>query len=519
MKRVFLKDKKRQWAQTSLLIAVVNQCFCPLAESAMPEKTSSPSSSHPLEMKRTAKEMQGRQSLRKVLTQALTNNPNLQADKAAKFEARYRLEQAKAGYLPTLDASGSWGYGYLRDKLRNTKLNAGVSGTVIANPFRGGHKGTGDIGLTARQMLFDGMDTPFKVEKAEAEKEQSAKKIHETLELVAFQVVREYFTVLRFQKLIRLAEKNVANHRRVLEKVNSLQQGGKGTLSDVKHVQARLEDAQSALQDIKGDLESSQARFIELVGQEPNHLISELIDLSLLPATLEAALKIADKTNRSLDLARSTVDVAKKDLNSTDTPFYPSLGLEGNAQKTFNALGESGNQTTLSAKAVVRYNLFNGGRDIARQKEYRARLTKAKCNYQAESRRTEREVRISKAEFESAKKQYDILGAAGLSKRQVMEAYHQQFDLGNRSYLEILEADHEWFLAEGGRITALAAINTSAARYLATLGTLAESFGWNKRTLKMKTTSPSSLESPQMSQLISDKTGVVSNARVVQPVG
>jgi adhesin transport system outer membrane protein len=379
-------------------------------------------------------------SVREAIMSALVNNPNIKADRAAKQEAAYRIDQAKAGYYPTLDARAAGGYSYLRDKLSANKLNSAAHGTVVSDRY--------DMSLSVRQMVFDGLDTPNKVEKASKEELQSTKKIGETQELVAFNAAREYITLRRFQRLARLAQENIKKHEQILAKVRGLVSAGRTTIADVHHVQSRLEDAQAAYRDIQGDLESSEARYTEIVGHIPGKLKNARVPGHLLPTSLEAALDLAKRYSRSLEVANATVDVAKADLEVTNSPFYPSLSLEGDAQRNFNAPGTTGNQTNISALAVVRYNLFNGGRDIAKKREYIERVTEAKYKREAELKRTEREVKVSWAEMTSAHRQADALRNAVQTKTRVLDAYLGQFDLGGLSFLQILDAAHEVFLAK-----------------------------------------------------------------------
>lgn len=429
-------------------------------------------------------------SIREAIMNALINSPNIKADYAAKQEAAQRIEQAKAGYYPTLDARAAGGYGYLRDKLSGNKLNSAAHGTVVSDRY--------DMSLSVRQMVFDGLDTPHKVEKASREETQSGKKINETKELVAFNAAREYITLRRFQRLVRLAEENIRQHENILAKVRSQVNAGRSTIADVQHVQSRLEDARAAYRDIQGDQESSAARYIEVIGHEPGRLKNARVPGNLLPTTQEAALEFARQSSRSLEVANATVEVAKADLEVTNTPFYPSLSLEGDAQRNFNAPGTNGNQTTLSALAVVRYNLFNGGRDIAKKREYIERVTEAKFKREAELRRTEREVRISWAEMSSAHRQADALREAVKSKTQMLHTYLSQYDLGNLSFLQILDAAHEVFLAKGSLITADAAEDTSALRLLATMGSLVKSYGGSALPNNPNEIKPVAYTMPQM---------------------
>lgn len=406
--------------------------------------------------------------LKKVIEEALAYSPNIVADIAAKHEAAYRIEQANSRYFPTVDVKGATGYTSLKDRLRQTVLNGGAQGTV-----EGKHS---EMALTFRQPLFEGFDTIHRVEKASREKNQAEHKIRETKEVVAYSVFREYVTVRRFQRLVRLAEENIKNHQQILEKVRSLVQAGKTTIADLQHVSSRLADAKSALEDIRGDLDSSCARFTELLGYDPHDLKNAQIPPHFLPSSLEKALSIARRSSPSLALGQAIVKVAESDLNVVESAFYPSFALESDVQRSFNPLGEKGTQNTVSALAVVRYNLFNGGNDVAKTREYAQRVTEAKYKAVSSLRQIIREVTISWTQMLNAHKQSEALRESSQAKDAIRQTYLDQFTLGKRSFLEILDVTHEAFLAKGSLITADATEDVAGARLLASMGVLVDTY-------------------------------------------
>ncbi|MGI4851394.1 MAG: TolC family protein [Janthinobacterium lividum] len=249
---------------------------------------------------------------------------------------------------------------------------------------------------------------------------------------------------------------------------------GKNTINDSQHVEARLADAQAAVQDIKGDYASSVARFVELTGHEPGRLNNARVPDQYLPKSLQAALEQGRKRNRSLGIANATVEVAKADLATTDTPFYPSLNIEANAGRNFDVAGETGHQTTMTALLVARYNLFNGFQNIERTREYIDRVTTAKHRREAEIRRVEREIRTAWEEMRTAQQQSLALQQAVVNKGELLKSNLGQFDSGTTSFPEILNSAHESFLAQGSKITADASYDIASLKLLTSMGKLVE---------------------------------------------
>jgi hypothetical protein len=119
---------------------------------------------------------------------------------------------------------------------------------------------------------------------------------------------------------------------------------------------------------------------------------------------------------------------------------------------------------------------LNGGRDLGRRREVRAKVTSATFRYEKEMRRAEKESRVSYGEFLSARAQSVALRGAVKSKQTVRDIYMKQFEGGTKSFLDILDAIHEYFLAKGSLITADATGDLAAARLLASMGILLDDF-------------------------------------------
>lgn len=408
-------------------------------------------------------------TIKEAIDAAVSFHPEIKANNADVRASEYRIDQARSGYFPTVDLRMGGGYEYDRQKFTSNSLNAGtVHGSVVHGRY--------DPSITVRQALFDGFDTRNKVDKATKEKEQAFRKSLEVQELRAFDAADNYIGVRRFQRLLKLAEENVTNHRQVLKKVTALVSGGKLTISDQKHVESRLNDAEAAVQDIQGDLDTAVAHYIDVIGQEPQRLDNPRLDAASLPHALDDAMANAVKSNRSLAVASATVDVAKADVATSESAFLPTLFFEGQGNRNFNISGKDGQETLITALAVARFNVFNGGKDMALKRSLTEKVTSARYRREQEQNKTKRDIRISWAEMSSARGQSEALKKAVESKKQVLNAYLAQFDLGTVSFLTILDATHEWFLAKGSEITANSTYDLAAVRLLSASGDLLKTY-------------------------------------------
>lgn len=404
-----------------------------------------------------------------AIAEALWTNPEIFADKSAWLSEQHGIRRAQAGYFPVVDVRGNFGHETTHEHFNRSDCSGNPrkchEDKIINTPS-----------INARQPVFDGFRASTDVTRAERETDQAIRKIAETQELVSFRTVNAFIDVRRFQRLLRLAVANAKAHRQILAKVNALIRGGKATIADRATVRSRLADADSAVVDIEGDLGSSVARFIDVVGQAPDRLKRSTIADNILPAAVAEALGIAGEKNRSLLLAKSTVEVTRAEFDTTEVPFWPTLDIEIDARRDENTEGREGYESSATAMFVLRYNIFNGGADLARRKEVTEQVAETRHREAVALRTAHREVRVSWAEMKSAMRQAEALRVSVTQKEKVIRAYEKQFDLGTRSLLDLLDAWNEFFLAKGSLITVDATTDLTGYRLLASMGTLLTSF-------------------------------------------
>lgn len=403
------------------------------------------------------------------MSEALSTNPEILIQRAEQDASIHKVTQAVGAYLPSLDLKAGVGKEYVRQAYRENSLaSIDTRGTETRNRY--------DPSITFNQKIFDGLETAYDIKKSRKELYQSTKNLEEAQVLIGFNVVDRYIAVRRFERLVKLAKENVKTHENILRKIKTLVKGGKATSGDEKSVLSRLYDAEAAVGDIQGDLDTAYANFKEVVGAEAKNLKTPVFNESSVPKTVQIAVEESYKFNRAVAVAKATEDVAKADFDKSVSSFLPSVDFQMQARRDFDVGGKSGISTNITGQFIGTFNVFNGGRDVGKRRELRAKMASAKYSKRKELSRAEKEVRVSYAELISARVQSKALRGAVKSKKAVLDIYMKQFDAGTRSFIDILDASHEFFLAKGSLITSDATEDLSGARLLASIGTLLEQF-------------------------------------------
>ena len=95
----------------------------------------------------------------------------------------------------------------------------------------------------------------------------------------------------------------------------------------------------------------------------------------------------------------------------------------------------------------MRYNLFRGGGDIAREREAFARIGESRHGLRKVQNEAEEQARLSFSALTTSRSRVEALIAQKRANAATRNAYAEQFDLGRRSLLDLLDAENEYYLA------------------------------------------------------------------------
>lgn len=392
---------------------------------------------------------------------ALETNPEIGVVKHDRRAVDQELRQARARLLPSIDVRGAFGPEWSHNA--NTRSRDGDDSTTLLRS---------EAELSISQLLFDGFETPGEIARQRARVDSAARRVAEASEFVALDAVEAHLEVMRAQRIVELNEDNVRAHENLLGKVRRLEREGRGDIADVRQAEARLAEARNSLAIAQGRLADARATYIRVVGERPSDLRARGVPESDLPADADAAATAASTGNPSVLIAAADVDVAAAELTKARAGFYPRIDLELGATAGNNIDGSTADTADASALVVLRYNLFRGGADIAREREAFHRINEARASLARARRQAEEEARLSFNALETARARVEALRAKAEAQRRTRDAYAAQFDIGQRSLLDLLDAENELFLARVALTTAEFVEMFAGYRVLAVTGQL-----------------------------------------------
>ena len=222
-------------------------------------------------------------------------------------------------------------------------------------------------------MLFDGFASIHDIWRQSARVNAAAFRVRERTELIALDAAEAYVDVVRYLRLISLAEQNVATHEKIFSNVNSRFSGGRAGEGDLEQARERVENARATLAEFRRSLDEGRAKYRKVVGLEPFNLRfpGRLADCR---ATKDEALAVAIRFNPTIQAAQA--DAMRPSMPSgspTARSCPPALeGRATHADNTYPYLGAT--HDDYSGKVVMSWDIFRGGQDVWRRSEMAERL-------------------------------------------------------------------------------------------------------------------------------------------------
>ena len=404
------------------------------------------------------------QTLKEVAQQAVLSNPDVQARWHA-FQAANNERAAGAGaYLPRVD------------------LTAGTGRDDLDNPLNTGRLTRNASSLTLTQMLFDGFLTKNDVARLDHARLARLYELRDTTESVVLDVVRSYADVLRYRRLVQLAEDNYVRHQAVFIQIQKKTQAGVSRRVDLEQIAGRLALAESNLLQETANLHDVSARFQRLVGSVPATTLEPIKPLTVgLPASTGAALGTALKTHPALQAAVENVRANDKAAAARRATYAPRVDLVLRNDRGNNLNGLSGRTNNGAVELQMSWNLFNGFSDRSRVRQQADLVNVARDQRDKACRDVRQTLLIAYNDTVKLTEQLSYLDQHQLSIEKARDAYRNQFDIGQRSLLDLLDSENELFQSKRSYANAQYDQAYAYARTHAGMGLLHQALGLSRQ--------------------------------------
>jgi outer membrane protein len=401
------------------------------------------------------------ETLRDALTQAYNTNPTLTGARAGQRATDEGVPIAKAQGRP--DASGTAGY---------TEFLPRSDGTNFS-PDR---LLSGGINLSV--PIYTGGAVRNGVLAAENRVQAGQAGLRATESAIFSAVVGAYMDVIRDESIVELNRAQVGVLQVNLEATKDRFEIGDLTRTDVAQSEARLQLAIGNMEGARSNLIRSKEIYIQLVGNEPGDLEAPP-PLPNLPATPDDAVKVALDANPDLIAAREVREAALYDRRGANASRLPQVagftsgsysnnlgsidsGTSGRAFDTSNSSAQIGVRATVP--------LYSGGQPAAQIRQAQARLGQAQEQEIAAEREAIAQTRASYASWRASLQVIAASERAVSANELSLEGTRAENSVGNRTILDILNAEQELLQSKVQLVTARRNAYVAGFSLLAAMG-------------------------------------------------
>jgi adhesin transport system outer membrane protein len=402
-------------------------------------------------------------TLSEAVDRTIKTSPDVLIDAARRQAVDEEVKQAKGGYLPRVDLNAGYGIEWSD----NTSTAPGTR-----------DMSRHEAGLTLSQMIYDGFGVKSEVDRQTARSQSAAYKVAGISEDIARLAVEKYLEVLRRQELRDLTQKNLDVHKTTYEQIKMRADSGVGRKADMEQAMARLALAQANMASADANLREANIQFLKVVGAPAANLSKpDELSCELLPVSLDDAVSVAVANNPTLRSANEDIEAARAQTRAAQSQLKPRFDLEMGTNWNNDIDGVNYKDNDAYAMFRARYNLYRGGIDEARVAQRRVQEMEAAEVRNRTRRELEESTRLSWNALQTARERLPSQKEHAEAAAQTRDAYQKQFNIGQRTLLDLLDSENELYTARSEYVSGLYLETFARYRLLADVGTLVSTLG------------------------------------------
>lgn len=403
--------------------------------------------------------------LRDAVQAALQTNPEIRQAIHNKEATQKERRQAEGLWYPRVSVEASAG---VRDLDSPTRRAIEEDNNTLY-PL--------EASVTADQLLLDMGGRNAEIRRQASRTDAAAARIEERSEYVALNVARAYIDFVLQQRLVAISEDNAAFHERLAGDLREGVSKGSISIADQQQAEERLQSARARVTEAREDLETAGIQFRTLAGM-PIDSVTTPPDLSqCMPGTLEEAVALARQQNPRVQESIADLSTARELITAARSEMGPRFNLEGTARVGDDVDGVNGRTTDLLGRVVMRWLIFNGGTNVANVREQQARADEAHARLFEMTRRAEEDARSAWNRLTNQARLATELETQSRVADDLLLSYREQFNVGRRSLLDVLDAQNTRQNVQAQAETARMAKLYAQYRVLAATNRLIECLG------------------------------------------
>ncbi|TNE84077.1 MAG: type I secretion protein TolC [Gammaproteobacteria bacterium] len=398
-------------------------------------------------------------TLSEIYEQAVQNDPQLRAARAAFLAGQESKNIGRAALLPQITATGEY----------QELETEGASTTTLNSTFKPGRRGHTDTDtkgyyLTLSQPIFD-LPAWFSFQQGKALSEQARLQFAADQQSLILRTADAYFEVLRARENLETAQAQEKAIQRQLEQTKERFEVGLLPITDVHEAQAAYDNARVNTLETRGALDIAFEGLTVLTGEAHQQLAGLVADFPVVqpePLNREDWVQFALQNNFSLQAAKYQRDAADENAKSKKYEHAPTLtgnlsyydeqsdsefrGLDTQTNSFFVSPSES-DQEGHSIGLQLSVPIFTGGLVSAERRKAFQEYVQADETFVGVQRNTVQEARSQHLSVVTNTARVKARSLAITSAESALEATQAGYEAGTRNIVDVLVAQQNLYQA------------------------------------------------------------------------
>lgn len=372
-------------------------------------------------------------SLVDVILETVSNSNNIKAAREKVRQAKINLDDAYAGYKPTLDVEYSYG------KNQVTPGDAGrETGT---NEYE-----DENLKVLLKQNLYAGGETKYKIKALEKNLEVSKNRYEVAISQEIQNAIKAYFGVVFSSESSAITKTNMEMLRKILEIVTVKYELGAASIGDVSSIKASVANAESKLSQTNSKFLEALKYYEYIVGDDFKYTLPYEYEYDVKIDSLEELLEKADNGNLNIVSYLTTIKSEEYKLKGNQSAFKPKVDLSVSYMRTFDKdiapedfYIQDSSQIFLSAK----YNLYNGDKDSNAIVSTYSTIRELRYKVEEERRKTKWIISNVFQSLNTLEGSIDSIKQEVESSKVMVESYWEAFKNGEQDLQTLLTAQRQ----------------------------------------------------------------------------
>jgi outer membrane protein, adhesin transport system len=388
-----------------------------------------------------------RLSFNEAIMRAVQRNPDISQTIASLASQNANIDVAKAAYFPQ------------------------ISGGLGTGDLTSGERGRQVVSLNVTQMLYDFGKVKSSVDVQQAQLFAEQANVLVSIDDVAYQAASAIVQIKRYQEVTKIAEQQVAGITRINEIANLRAKAGISSQADPVQAQSYLEASRSNMIVQQTQLRQYQQKLRTLLGFDVAGLNWTLPERLIVDSNLYQEPEFNQVPK--MMLAQAQIEVAKAEIEQTRLSNYPTLNVKGSLSQAVNGRNPNNNKDDGFYNSIMveaTSNFYQGGATASRTKaaSYAEQAARARMN--TEYLNVLDQVRVLREEIENKQRQMTVLMARKETATRTKELYQEQYKLGTRTVVDLLNAEQSIHSASQEIESARYDIYSAIVNYIAQTG-------------------------------------------------